>query len=71
MNQKRLRWSERIRQLLTRYHSTEYTIITNVGELENFHEVWVYEHQDNWMKVLEEVIDSLHKNKMYDLVDLS
>jgi len=41
-----LRWLERTRQPSTRYPASEFTMVTNAREEENFLEAQVHEHKD-------------------------
>lgn len=65
-----LRRSERERQPSTRYPASEYTMVTDAGEPESFHEAQVHEDRAKWKKAMQEEMDSLHKNHTYDLVEL-
>ena len=54
----------------TKYPISEYTMINEEGELEIFQEVQSHKNKQSWLKVMHEEMNSLNKNKTYDLVEL-
>ena len=65
-----MRRSTRERRPSTRYSASKYTMITEEGEPESFQEVQSYKDKQNWLKAMHEEMNSLNKNKNYDLVEL-
>ena len=63
-----MRRSTRKRRPSTRYPSSEYILLTDEGEPECFQEVESYKDKHSWMKAMQEEMNSLHKNKTYELV---
>ena len=53
---------------MTRYPSFEYILLIDEGELECFQEVESHKDKQSWMKAMQEEMNSLHKNKNYELV---
>ena len=53
---------------MTRYPSFEYILLIDEGELECFQEVESHKDKQSWMKAMQEEMNSLHKNKTYELV---
>ena len=45
-------------------------MITDEGELESFQEVQSHKDKQSWMKAMHEEMNSLHKNNIYELVEL-
>ena len=70
MEEPQVRRSTRERHPSTRYPSSEYILLTDEGEPECFQEVESHKDKQNWMKVMQEEMNSLHKNKTYELVEL-
>ena len=70
MVEPQVRRSTREHRPSTRYLTSEYTMITEEGELESFQEVQSHEDKQSWLKVMHEEMNSLNKNKTYDLVEL-
>ena len=62
--------STRERRLSTKYPNSEYVLITDERELENYQEVQSHKDKQNWMKATHEEMNSLHKNNIYELVEL-
>jgi hypothetical protein len=54
----------------TRYSTSEYVLITDEGEPESFQEVQSHKGKQSWMKAMHEKMNSLHKNNIYELVEL-
>ena len=54
----------------TRYPSSEYVTITEEGEPESFHEVQNHKEKAQWIKAMQEEMNSLMKNDTYELVEL-
>ena len=52
----------------TRYPSFEYILLTDEGEPKCFQEVDSHKDKQSQMKVMQEEMNSLHKNKTYELV---
>ena len=69
MVEPQVRRSTRKRHPSTRYSISEYTIITKEGELESFQEVQSYKDKQSWLKAMHEEMNSLNKNKTYNLVE--
>ncbi|GKV34500.1 hypothetical protein SLEP1_g42871 [Rubroshorea leprosula] len=65
-----LRRSTREHKPSARYSSSDYILITEEGELENFQEVQSHKDKDCWMKAMQDEMNSLHKNNTYELVEL-
>ena len=63
-----MRRSTRKRRPSTRYPSSEYILLTDEGEPECFQEVESHKDKQSWMKAMQEEMNSLHKNKTYELV---
>ena len=63
-----MRRSTRERSPLTRYPFFEYILLTDEGELECFQEVESHKDKQSWIKAMQEEMNSLHKNKTYELV---
>lgn len=53
-----------------RYLSSEYILIADEGESENFQEVETQTEKISWMKAMHDEMDSLHKNQIYELTIL-
>ena len=70
MVEPQVRRSTRERHPLTRYPTFEYTMITEKGEPESFQEVQSHKDKQSWLKAMHEEMNSLNKNKTYDLVEL-
>jgi transposase InsO family protein len=65
------RRSSRDRVPSTRYPSDQYVVLLSDGsEPECFAEAMEDEHNKEWMKAMQEEMDSLHKNNTYELVKL-
>ena len=60
----------RKRRPSTRYPNSEYSMITEERELESFQEVQSHKDKQSWLKAMHEEMNSLNKNKIYDLVEL-
>ena len=54
----------------TRYPTSKYTMITEEGKPESFQEVQSHKDKQSWLKAMHEEMNSLNKNKTYDLVEL-
>ena len=63
-----MRRSTRERCPSTRYPSSEYILLTDEGEPKCFQEVVSHKDKQSWMKAMQEEMNSLHKNKTYELV---
>ena len=70
MVEPQVRRSTRERRPSTRYPTSEYTMITEEGEPESFQEVQSHKDKQSWLKAMHEEMNSLNKNKTYDLVEL-
>ena len=70
MVEPQVRRSTRKRHPSTRYPTSEYTMTTKEGEAESFQEVQSYKDKQSWLKAMHEEMNSLNKNKTYDLVEL-
>ena len=53
---------------LTRYLSSKYILLTDEGEPECFQEVESQKDKQSWMKAMQKEMNSLNKNKTYELV---
>ena len=62
--------STRKRRLSTKYPTSEYTMITEEGEPESFQEVQSHKDKQRWLKGINDEMNSLNKNKTYDLVEV-
>ena len=65
-----VRRSTRERRPSTKYPTSEYTMITKEGEPESFQEVQSHKDKQSWLKAMHEEMNSLNKNKTYNLVEL-
>jgi len=65
-----LRRSERKRKQLSKYLEEDYITLKDSGEPQNFSEAMESFEKGEWIKVMEEEMNSLHENHTYDLVDL-
>lgn len=65
-----LRRSDRLRFPSTKYPSSEFILLTEEGEPENIEEVQTHKDKIEWMKAMQEEMNSLQKNDTYDLVEL-
>ena len=54
----------------SKYSSSEYVLITDEGQPENFQEVHTHADKVSWMKAMQEEMHSLLKNDTYELVEL-
>ena len=54
----------------TIYLTFEYTMLAKEGEPKSFQEVQSYKDKQSWLKAMHEEMNSLNKNKTYDLVEL-
>ena len=54
----------------SKYPSSEYVLITDEGEPENFQEVQTHADKVSWIKAMQEEMHSLLKNDTYELVEL-
>ena len=63
-----MRRSTRERRPLTRYRFFEYIFLTDEGEPECFQEVKSHKDKQSWIKAMQEEMNSLHKNKTFELV---
>ena len=70
MVEPQVRRSTREHHPSTKYPTSEYTMITKDREPESFQEVQSYKDKQNWLKAMHEEMNSLNKNKTYDLVEL-
>ena len=70
MVEPQVRRSTRERHPTTRYPTSEYTMITEEKELESFQKVQSHKDKQSWLKAMHEEMNSLNKNKTYDLVEL-
>ena len=66
-----VRRSTREHRPSTRYPTSEYTMNTEEGGgSESFPEVQSHKDKQSWLNVMHEEMNSLNKNKTYDLVEL-
>ena len=70
MEEPQVRRSTRERPPSTRNPSSEYILLIDKGEPECFQEVESHKDKQSWMKAMQEEMNSLHKNKTYELVEL-
>ena len=70
MVEPQVRRSTRERRPSTRYPTSEYAMITKEGEPESFQEVQSHKDKQSWLKAMHEEMNSLNKNKTYDLMEL-
>ena len=70
MLEPQVRRSTRERRPSTRDLTSENTMITKEGEPESFQEVQSHKDKQSWLKAMHEKMNSLNKNKTYDLVEL-
>ena len=54
----------------TRYPSSEYILLTDERKPKYFQEVESHKDKQSWMWAMQEEMNSLHKNKTYELVEL-
>ena len=54
----------------TRYSPNDYILLTDEGEPQYFSEALETPEKGEWMKAMEEEMNSLHENQTYDLVEL-
>ena len=67
MEEPHVRRSTRERHPLTRYPFSEYILLTDKGEPEYYQEVQFHKDKQSWMKAMQEEMNSLHKNKTYEV----
>ena len=65
-----VRRSTRDRKPSTKYPSSDYILVTDEGEPEDFQEVLTCEDKDLWLEAMKEEMNSLKKNQTYELVKL-
>ena len=70
MVEPQVRKSTRERYPSIRYLTSEYIMIAKEGEPESFQEIQFHMDKQSWLKAMHEEINSLNKNKTYDLVEL-
>ncbi|KAK9665101.1 hypothetical protein RND81_14G090300, partial [Saponaria officinalis] len=71
LEQLQLRRGERERRPSTRYSPNEYELnIADEGEPQSYREVLASDDKDEWLKAMQDDIQSLHENCTYDLVEL-
>ena len=70
MVEPQVRRSTREHHPSTRYPTSNYTMITKEGEPKSFQEVQFHKDKQSWLKAMHEEMNSLNKNKTYDLVEL-
>ncbi|KAL4368326.1 hypothetical protein GQ457_05G026720 [Hibiscus cannabinus] len=68
--QPELRRSVRERRPSNRYPPLEYVIVVNEGEPQSFDQAMEVDHKKEWLKAMQEEMQSLHENRTYDLVEL-
>ncbi|KAL4324380.1 hypothetical protein GQ457_11G032480 [Hibiscus cannabinus] len=68
--QPELRRSVRERRPSNRYPPLEYVIVVNEGEPQSFDQAMEDDHKEEWLKAMQEEMQSLHENQTYDLVEL-
>ncbi|KAI5411708.1 hypothetical protein KIW84_056689 [Lathyrus oleraceus] len=66
-----LRKSSRIPKPQTKYPATEFVLLTDGGEPESYEETLMDNHKEEWLKVVQEEIQSLPGNSTYKLVGIS
>lgn len=57
----------RVRKKSRRYSSDEYATLTNGGEPQNFIEAIKIDENHKWMQIMQEELQSLKENQIYDL----
>jgi len=65
-----LRCFERRRKPSSKYSEEDYITLTDNGEPQNFSEAKETIEKGDWIKAMEEEINSLHENYTYDMVEL-
>ncbi|KAL4323581.1 hypothetical protein GQ457_11G003910 [Hibiscus cannabinus] len=68
--QPKLRRPVRERRPSNRYSPLEYVIVVNEGEPQSFDQAMEDDHKEEWLKAMQEEMQSLHENQTYDLVEL-
>ena len=68
MEEPQVKRSTRERCPSTRYPSSKYILLIDEGEPECFQEVESHKNKQSWMKAMQKEMNSLHKNKTYELV---
>ncbi|MCQ7416422.1 hypothetical protein NP118_23750, partial [Salmonella enterica] len=63
-----VRRSTRERKPSTRYPSSEFILVSEDGEPENYQEVLSHDEKDQWLDAMKEEMNSLKKNEIYKLV---
>ena len=64
------RRSTRERKSSIRYPSSDYVLISDEGEPENYYDVLNHKDKDDWIKAMHDEMNSLKKNNTFDLVEL-
>ena len=65
-----LRKSFRMPKLKTKYPTTEFVLLIDGGEPKFYEEAMMDDHKEEWLKAMQEEMQSLHKNLPYKLVVL-
>ena len=68
--QSETRRSTRDRRPSTRYSQDEYVTLTDEGEPQSYKEAIVDTHKTEWVKAMQDEMQSLHENHTYELVEL-
>jgi hypothetical protein len=65
-----VRRSFRIPKPQTKYPAMEFVLLTDGGEPESYEEAMMDNHKEEWLKAMQEELQSLHENLTYKLVVL-
>ena len=65
-----VRRSERGRIPSKRYPESEYSLLTEDGEPENFQEAISHKDKEKWLFAMQEEMESLQKNHTYEIINL-
>ena len=65
------RYPLRERRAPRRFPDEECVLLTNEEDPESFEEAKNDTHNQNWFSAMQEEMDSLHENHMYELIELS
>ena len=53
-----------------KYTSDEYLLLSDGGEPESYQEVMLHDEKKEWLRAMHKEIKSLHKNNIYELMEL-
>lgn len=65
-----VRRSTRDRKISTCYSSSDYVLLTDIGEPGSYEEAMEDEHKEEWVDVMQDEMHSLHENHTFELVKL-